>query len=94
MTALMPLPSSVALRAKDITDRRDDRELVCDNPRTGRAASYSMEGATRRVSVLQKIMLGSYGDEDEAFLIHSASNSSGMSRLMAPGGAWSRPLIP
>jgi len=57
----------------------NDWEIVCDNTRTCRAAGYSEDSAERRVSVLLtraagpaeavngKLMLGSYGEEDEAF---------------------------
>ncbi|NTV71539.1 MAG: DUF1176 domain-containing protein [Azonexaceae bacterium] len=57
----------------------NDWQIVCDNTRTCRAAGYSEDGAERRVSVLLtraagpgeavkgQLMLGSYGEEDEAF---------------------------
>ena len=73
------LACSATLRAEGIAYNHDDWELVCDNTRTCRAAGYSEEGANRRVSVLLtraagphkavlgQIMLGSFGNEDEAF---------------------------
>jgi len=76
--ALLPLGASAAETLPGVSFFHNDWEIVCDNTRTCRAAGYSEDGAERRVSVLLtraagpgeavkgQLMLGSYGDEDEA----------------------------
>lgn len=76
---LLPLGATAADPLPGVSFSHNDWEIVCDNTRTCRAAGYSEDGAERRVSVLLtraagpgeavkgQLMLGSYGEEDEAF---------------------------
>lgn len=77
--ALLPLGATATETLPGVSFYHIDWEIVCDNTRTCRAAGYSEDGAERRVSVLLtraagpgeavkgQLMLGSYGEEDEAF---------------------------
>lgn len=77
--ALLPLGALAVDSLPGLYFYHHDWEIVCDNTRTCRTAGYSADGAERRVSVLLtraagpgeavngKLMLGSYGEEDEAF---------------------------
>ena len=77
--ALFPFGALAAESLPGLSFSHNDWQIVCDNTRTCRAAGYSEDGAERRVSVLLtraagpgeairgQLMLGSYGEEDEAF---------------------------
>lgn len=76
--ALLAFGASAADPLPGLSFSHNDWQIVCDNTRTCRAAGYSEDGAERRVSVLLtraagpgeavkgQLMLGSYGEEDEA----------------------------
>jgi hypothetical protein len=76
---LFPLGATAAESLPGLSFFHNDWQIVCDNTRTCRAAGYSEDGEERRVSVLLtraagpgeaiqgQLMLGSYGEEDEAF---------------------------
>lgn len=77
--ALFSLNVQAAAPLPGLSFSHYDWQIVCDNTRTCRAAGYSEDGEERRVSLLLtraagpgeavkgQLMLGSYGEEDEAF---------------------------
>lgn len=77
--ALFPFGALAVESLPGLSFSHNDWQIVCDNTRTCRAAGYSEDGEERRVSVLLtraagpgevvkgQLMLGSYGEEDEAF---------------------------
>lgn len=77
--ALFPLGALAGESLPGLSFSHNDWQIVCDNTRTCRAAGYSEDAAERRVSILLtraagpgepvkgQLMLGSYGEEDEAF---------------------------